>query len=121
MVYLRIPGMGGTSRRDSTDYDHERKAIGKRHQVRTQEIQQERTSNARLQLPELDVTPSRSIKKVPISRKPRKDVARNEEAVFKAFLALKKKNGNNPTRIQVSQLTGLSRKKVGQYFKSLNL
>lgn len=78
------------------------------------------------------VTASSSIPKVPISRKSnkrvrrktvtkRKDVSRNEELVFSTFLALQKRNGKRPTRIQVANEIGLSRKKVGQYFKKLNL
>ena len=71
------------------------------------------------------VTPSSSIKKVPISpktsKKKRADVLRNEELVFTTFLLLESELGKRPTRIQVAERLGLSRKKVGQYFKKLNL
>ena len=69
--------------------------------------------------------PCDSSKKVPITqkrkRKKRKDVLRNEELVFRAFLELESELGKRPTQIQVAAKTGLSRKKVGQYIKQLNL
>lgn len=71
------------------------------------------------------VTRSLSIKKVPISRnvskKKRADVSRNEELVFCTFLKLEQELGKRPTQIQVAAEIGLSRKKVGQYFKKLGL
>lgn len=71
------------------------------------------------------VTPCSSVKKVNIPRKikkpKRKDFSRNEELVFSAFLLLEKELGKKPTRIQVAKKLGLSRQKVGQYFRKLNL
>ena len=58
------------------------------------------------------------------SKKPtrkRKDFSLNEELVLKCFLALEKKNGKKPTRKKVASEIGLSRQKVGAYFKTLNL
>jgi len=41
--------------------------------------------------------------------------------VFSTFLLLEQELGKKPTRIQVAHKLGLSRQKVGQYFKALNL
>jgi hypothetical protein len=64
-------------------------------------------------------------KKVRVSEKvpsgKRADVLKNEEKVRLAYLKLENELGKVPTRIQVSQATGLSSKKVGQYYKTLNL
>ena len=38
-----------------------------------------------------------------------------------AFLKLENELGKSPTRIQVAKETGLSRKKVGEYFKILGI
>ena len=51
----------------------------------------------------------------------RVDVLRNEEKVQLAFLKLENELGKSPTRIQVAKETGLSRKKVGEYFKILGI
>ena len=56
-----------------------------------------------------------------VSKKKRADVSRNEELVFSAFLKLESALGKRPTRIQVGKEIGLSREKVGYYFKKLGL
>jgi hypothetical protein len=64
-------------------------------------------------------------KKVPIAQKKssgkRADVLRNQELVRAAYLKLEEELGKGPTRIQVAERIGLSSKKVGQYFRILNL
>ena len=54
-------------------------------------------------------------------KRKRRDVVRNEELVLSAFLRLEKLNNKRPTRIEVSKEIGLSRERVGRYYKSLNL
>ena len=62
------------------------------------------------------------MKKVPISgRRKRIDVLRNEQNIVIAFYFLKEQLGRNPSRLEVAAKTGISRKKVGEYYRRLKL
>ena len=53
--------------------------------------------------------------------KQRKDVQQRKELVFSTFLLLEKQLGKRPTQQQIADVTGISRKKVGEYLKVLGL